>query len=130
MASSKSEKSQQEKIPLPEWIVAGIGVALVLLALSFLTYKALFLGTGDPEIHFKITDIASQQSGGLVLAEVSNSGGKTITAFQIIGTSGSEEHTVVIDFLPARSSRKFGMFFSSLPTKDEVTFTPGGYQEP
>lgn len=130
MSRSSERENEENPIPVPEWIVAGLGLTLVCLALFFLLYKAFFLDDGDPELKFKVESIVPQDGGALILAEVSNTGGTTVSALQIIGFAGDEEHEVEIDFLPARSSRKFGMFFSKVPESDDVKFSPGGYQEP
>jgi uncharacterized protein (TIGR02588 family) len=74
--------------------------------------------------------IVSQDGGALVLAEVANAGGETVSGLQIRGRAAGEEKEVVIDFLPARSTRKFGMFFRTIPEKDKVEFVAGGYQDP
>lgn len=130
MKTNESETPAQDNIPTAEWAVAGIGLVLVCLCLGFLLCKAFFVDDGVPKISCVVEQIVPQDGGALVLAKVSNSGGETVTRLQIGAKSGEEEQSVEIDFLPARSSRKFGMFFSHIPKDGSVQFTPGSYQEP
>lgn len=130
MNQSEAGASKNEEIPTAEWVVAGIGILLVCLALGFLTYKALFLDDGAPQLTFQVKKIVVQDGGSLVLASVSNTGGSTITDLQILASANGESHELEIDFLPARSSRNFGMFFRSSPESTGIEFAPGGYQEP
>lgn len=130
MSKSEETERKSDAIPTPEWVVAGIGLALVCVALGFLLYKAFFLDNGVPSLSFSVDRIVDQDGGSLVLAKVFNRGGKTVTDLHILGTAGADSHEVEIDFLPARSSRTFGMFFPSVPKEAEIRFSPGGYQEP
>lgn len=130
MKQEPEKNQQQDEIPTAEWIVAGIGLALVCACLGFLLYKALFVENGTPAVEFRIKQITAQNGGALVLAEAINKGGETVTELQIMGQSGDERAEATIDFLPARSSRGFGMFFSEAPTSADVEFKAGGYQEP
>ena len=130
MSRSKTTDEKDDSIPTPEWVVAGIGLLLVCLALGFLTYKAFSIDDGEPELSFTVESIVAQDGGSLVLARVNNTGGKTLTGLQILGNAGNDTHVVEIDFLPARSSRTFGMFFQSVLEETAIKFTPGGYQEP
>ncbi len=130
MKKPPSETSPEETIPAAEWTVAGIGLALLCVCLGFLLYKAFYIDGGVPKISFQVERIVPQDGGALVLAKVSNSGGQTVSGLRIVGRAGDEEHEVEIDYLPARSSRKFGMFFDHSPAEGSVGFVPGGYQEP
>lgn len=130
MSPSRRIKNKEEEISLPEWIVAGFGLALVCIAFFFLIYKAFFIEQGDPVLDFAVERVVNQDGGALVLAKVSNTGRQTVTALQITGIAANEEHEFEVDFLPARSSRRFGMFFSFVPLKNDVKFRAGGYQEP
>ncbi|MFC7335976.1 hypothetical protein ACFQY0_02200 [Haloferula chungangensis] len=130
MKNEAPEASAEETIPAAEWTVAAIGLVLLCLCVAFLVYKAFFVDDGVPEIAFEVERIVPQDEGALVLANVSNSGGQTVTELQIVGSSQLERHEVKVDFLPARSTRSFGMFFSHVPDKASLNFVPGGYQEP
>ena len=130
MSRSKKTDKKDDEIPTPEWVVAGIGLALVCVAIAFLLYKGFSLDDGVPDLSFTVEEVATRDGRSLVLAKVHNSGGKTVTNLHILGTAGNDSHEVEIDFLPARSSRDFGMFFPSAVGKTDVVFTPGGYQEP
>ena len=130
MKNPSSGKRGEDPIPLAEWFVAGIGLVLLCASMAFLLYKAFKVEDSVPSISFRVERIVPQDGGALVLAEVANTGGQTVTGLQIVGRAGEEENQAVIDFLPARSSQKFGMFFSTIPDKHTVRFVPGGYQEP
>lgn len=130
MKDQSSDQQEQEDIPPAEWVVASLGLILVCVCLGVLLFKAFKVDNTAPEISFNVEQIVAQNGGALVLAKVSNTGGKTVTGLEIKGSAGDEERDAEIDFLPARSSRKFGMFFSSVPSKESVHFSAGGYQQP
>ncbi|WP_411825446.1 hypothetical protein [Luteolibacter sp. AS25] len=128
--NSTSDSSHTEIIPPAEWIAAGIGLTLLCVCIGFLFFKAFMLDGGVPKISFAVKQIVAQDGGSLVLGKVSNEGGETVTALHIRATSGSEQQQVEIDYLPARSSREFGVFFTHIPEEGSVSFTASGYQEP
>lgn len=130
MKNPSSEKTSEDTIPPAEWAVAGVGLVLLCSCMAFLLYKAFMVEDSIPKITFRVESVIPQDGGALVLAEVANAGGETVTSLQILGRADKEEHQAVIDFLPARSSRKFGMFFNTIPDRDTLKFVPGGYQEP
>lgn len=130
MKNPPTVKTGQEHIPRAEWVVAGIGLVLLCSCMAFLLYKAFLVEDTVPRISFRVESIIPQDGGALVLAEVANAGGETVTGLHIVGRAGKEEHEAVIDFLPARSARKFGMFFSAIPDETSLQFVPGGYQKP
>lgn len=113
-----------------EWMVAGLGLVLLCGSLGFLFYKAFYVEKSEPVIVFEIEKMVPQGGGVLVVAKVENRGGKTVTALQILGKTVDQEHEVVIDYLPARSERGFGMFFQKNLSADEVKFEAGAFQQP
>ncbi len=126
----KITQQEEEIIPAAEWAVAGVGLALVCACLGFLFYKAYFVEDGSPTIEFRVERILAQDKGVLVLVEATNQGGQSVSNLQIVGRSESESSEVMIDFLPARSSRSFGIFFSNRPTAEGLDLKAVGYQEP
>ena len=103
---------------------------MVCACLGFLFYKAYFVEDGSPVLEFHVERILAQDKGVLVLAEATNKGGQSVTDLQIIGSSGGENSEVMIDFLPARSSRSFGMFFSKRSPTGGVDLKAVGFQDP
>lgn len=130
MENPPTGESEKETIPPAEWVVAGIGLILLCLSMGSLIHKALDVEESEPRIAFSIESIVQQGDGVLVVARASNHGGETVSDFHVTGSAGSEEHELVIDYLPARSSREFGVFFATRVQKEDVKFTPGAYQMP
>lgn len=128
--SDTDENPKHDHIPLIEWLVAGIGLILIGATLSFLLYKAFFVEKGDARIEFQIEKIVALENGAVVLAKAHNKGGKTVSNFQILTHADGQERETTLDYLPAKSSRAFGIFFSHVPQKNEIRFEAGGYQEP
>jgi uncharacterized protein (TIGR02588 family) len=140
MASSSLNKDgnvsplNRDKIPRLEWLISGIGLALVCLSLAFLLYKALGEDSAPPGFQAKLLECWEQEMGFHAKVEIRNMGGETAGNLEVLvtleGASGPEPRRVVIDYLPPYSARIVGVVFSERATEENLTFLFGTYTEP
>ncbi|MDO8907313.1 MAG: hypothetical protein Q7W55_02310 [Pseudohongiella sp.] len=101
----------------------------------FLLYSALNNHKRPPDFNFEI--VGTEQLGDrfLVFVDINNTGDSTAAELHIemrlTSDAGDVESSVaVIDYLPASSTQRIGLYFSSDPALSQLEFRPMGYQEP
>lgn len=134
MASDKGQH-QRERTPFWEWVVTGIGIVLVLGSLSFLLYRELTGGESPPDISVQAGAIHNASTTFLVTFRAINKGGSTASKLRIEGRLTLNGKTVetseaLLDYLPAHSERKGGLFFSHDPRRFDIELRPTGYEKP
>jgi uncharacterized protein (TIGR02588 family) len=122
-------------IPRAEWVVAGIGLAIVLAVLVFVLYEAVAGDSSPPDIAVSVESVRAVQDGYVLELRIRNRGGTTAAAVPIEGVlrdrSGSEERAeATIDYVPARSSVTAGLFFRNDPRAGELRVRALGYRRP
>ncbi|HEX6175878.1 MAG TPA: TIGR02588 family protein [Candidatus Binatia bacterium] len=138
LAQSRSaSQKQQEKdaIPIWEWIVAGVGLVLVAGVIGFLIYEAFSGNRLPPDIKLSVGSVVQTRNGFLVTVTAINQGGITAEGVDIEGelkrgTETIERSQTTIDYLPPRSNKKAGLFFTRDPRQFELQVRPLGYEEP
>jgi uncharacterized protein (TIGR02588 family) len=122
-------KSKQ-KPPLLEWIASAVGLLLILAVMAVIARDA-FNGSGEiaPEVGVVATRIGRSGTGYLVEFEARNLSAVTAAQVAIEGKlPGGETSTATIDYVPGRSARRGGLFFSQDPRGVELRAL--GYQDP
>jgi uncharacterized protein (TIGR02588 family) len=118
-----------------EWVSAGLGLLLVLGAVSYLDFKAL---TTDPFVlAVTLTHLGTEQTAGghVVRFRARNSSAATAAALTISGElyDGStliETSEVTLDYLPPRAERQGGLIFQNDPSAHDLRLEPRGYVDP
>ncbi len=126
---------QEDVVSLWEWIVAGVGVALVVGSFGFLGYEAFRGQISHPDIVVQVDAILPVRTGYLVQINVLNQGDATAATLKIEGlllqgTKQVEMSETTIDYVPAHSKRKGGLFFASDPRRVTLQLRAKGYEEP
>jgi uncharacterized protein (TIGR02588 family) len=135
-ARSASQKQQEkEAIPILEWIVAGIGLLLVAGVIGFLIYEAFTGSRLPPDVKLSVDSVVQTGNGFLVRITAVNQGGITAEGVIIEGelrgdAQHAEQSRTTIDYLPPRSQKKAGLFFTQDPRQFELHVRPLGYEEP
>jgi uncharacterized protein (TIGR02588 family) len=106
-------------IPLFEWIAAGIGLVLALVALTFTAWDA-FLGERSPaSIEVRLVGVRQTPYGFVADVEAFNHGGAPATQVIISGTvTGSGEPDTAeatFDYIPEQSRARGGLVFEEDP---------------
>ncbi len=116
--------------PLLEWVASVIGLLLILGVTAVIARDA-FNGSADmaPDVTVAATRVRPSGAGFLVEFEARNLSPVTAAQVTIEGRlPGGETSMATIDYVPGRSARRGGLFFSAEPR--DVALRPLGFQEP
>lgn len=129
------ERQSRGELALWEQVVAVLGVVVVAATLGHLGWQIATEASGPPVL--RVEPGASQPSGAGYLTgfEVFNDGASTATALGIVGRlerDGTlvEESRATVDYVPPKSSRKGGLFFTRDPARFTLALRPDGYADP
>ncbi|MGZ8201996.1 MAG: hypothetical protein ACXWUB_01995 [Burkholderiales bacterium] len=98
----------------------------------FLAYEALTGGNAPPDIAVRADRIVAQEQGYLVEISATNRGDRTAAAVQVQaelknGAETVESSEVQFQYLPARSERKGGVYFTHDPRRLKLVIRARGY---
>ena len=135
--ATQAKKRKQENIPAAEWAVAGLGAALVAIALIVLVGDAL-RGDSEPAaiITFTVDTVIASPAGHLARVTARNSGSETAAGLVIHGVlhgadgAAVETSELVLDYLPGRSTREIAFMFTRDPARHRLSVSARGYQAP
>lgn len=128
------QEDESETPPL-EWMIACVGLVLVAGALGLLLYKAIWREVSPPEVTVRVISVVQTQNGFLVRFHAVNQGGSSAEGVVIEGelrrgTERAETSHTTLDYLPARSERRGGLFFTQDPRQFDFQVRAFGYEEP
>lgn len=131
--TKRTEKNGE--IPAWEWVVGGIGFVFVVASIGFMLYQAFVVDEVAPEIVFETEEIVRSGSSYLVNIQVTNHGELVVAGLVIEGVlmEGEEEVEIsetTIDYVPAGSQRKAGLFFTRNPQEFDLQLRAKSYVEP
>ena len=135
LGKQQEDKRQVNGIPPLEWAVAVVGLLLVLSTIGYLLYQAVAGDESPPNFAFVVHEIVEREGGFLVEFSAKNVGGSAASAVMVEGVLRSGDETVetgevTIDYIPAGSERRAGLFFTEDPAAYELVIRPLGFQEP
>lgn len=122
-------------VPALEWATAALGGLLVLAVIGFLLWQGIGGGDGPPRVSVSVAQVTAQPDGFHVGFVARNDGDATTMALTIeaaLTPAGGqvERLDTVIDYLPARSTRRGGFVFASDPRQGRLELRAVSYQEP
>ena len=132
---SPESHREARAIPSLEWVVGGIGFFIIAAVLGFLLYAGISEDQPLPDVKISVEQVVQIRNGYLARITVVNEGGLTAEGVTVEGElwSGAglvERSRTVIEFLPSRSRKRAGLFFSKDPRQFELKLRPHGYEEP
>lgn len=118
-----------------EWLVSGIGLALVLGAIGTLARSGLQGREHPPDIIVSADSVTRTQDGWRVHFTARNRGDMTAAAVTVEGELSragqpSELRAARLDFVPGRSARGGGLFFAGDPRLGALRLRAIGYTDP
>lgn len=132
---SSGQPATGNDIPVLEWIIAFVGLALVVGTVSFMVYQAIKGDSSPPDISLHVESISPIGNGYVVRIRAMNNGGSTAAgltvegalrhAFETVETSGA-----TISYVPPHSQRIGGLFFTKDPRQFELHLRAKGYEAP
>lgn len=133
-APSSNRKTKVEKNWL-EWIVFGVGLALVAGVLGFLVYDGARMGGAPPDIELKLGAPARRGAEFVVPVAATNRGDETAEGVQIevvleAGGGEPERGEFAIAFLPRRATRNGWVTFRTDPSTGQLKARVLGYEKP
>lgn len=131
----KKNESLVERTSFFEWVVAVIGLVLVLFSISFIAYEGITSKDAPPDLLVKVTSVKSLSSGYLVEFLVKNEGERTAATVVIEGklSDGDKEietKTTTIDYIASKSEHTGGLFFTENPEQSNLEIKAVGYENP
>ena len=126
---------QEAPPPFWEWVVAAIGLLLVLGSLGYLLLQAARGEGGPPQPVIEVLATEPQGERFLVRLQVRNAGGNPAAALRIEGTlrrdgQAIESSEVELDYLPGNSTREAGLFFDHDPRSHRLQLAPRSWRAP
>jgi uncharacterized protein (TIGR02588 family) len=118
------------KPPLLEWIASAVGLLLTLGVMAVIARDAFSDSAGmTPDV--EVSPLRARAVSGGYVVEFKAENHSPVTAAQVTvegALPNGETSTAVIDYIPGRSERRGGLFFTQAPRG--VTLRPLGYQDP
>ena len=135
LARAADSAKNAPDIPPLEWICAAIGFALVAATIVFVAWKGLAGNGSPPQLSFQVKTIVEVPNGYLVEVRALNTGEETAADVKVEGElrgPGGHVETSETSFkyLPPRSARSGGLYFTHDPRKLEMTIRAKGYEAP
>jgi uncharacterized protein (TIGR02588 family) len=128
---------EQEKgmdVPIWEWIVAILGLVLIVGSIAYMVYQAVG-DSSPPNIVVHVGLVKPIHNGYLVQIRAINQGGSTAAGLMIKGelkdgNKAIETSETTIDYVPPQSEGEGGLFFKENPRNYKLEVRAEGYQEP
>lgn len=135
MSKDNQPAESNSDTPLLEWLLAIVGLILVVSSVGFLLYQA---ATGDetpPDVTVEVEVVTPAGHGYLVQFRAVNQGETTAKGLIIEGQLAEagqevEKSETTLDYIPARSEREGGLFFTENPDQFEIQLRALGYEQP
>jgi uncharacterized protein (TIGR02588 family) len=135
---TRGDGKRQEKLDdAPPWMwgVALLGLALVAGSIAFMLYEAAAGDASPPDVTVRVEDIRPTRNGFLVTFRAVNEGGSTAEGVTVEGelrngAESVETSDTNVEYVPARSEREGGLFFTSDPRRHELRLRAKGYEKP
>ena len=132
---SRSNEAGRTEIPALEWLLGSIGALMVAGAIGFLVWSGAVNGDSPPDIRVEVVRVIEQRNGWLVQVRAFNEGGSAASEVTIGGGFTAPDGTVEnaetrFDYLPSRSDRQGGLFFTRDPRASGLKVRALGYAEP
>lgn len=134
MAEPEPSKRQRTVSRLEAW-VAALGALLVLAALGFLVVR-VFTDADEPGgVRLTVQRVQRVEGGWLVRFEAHNEGTATLAGLHVqgrlrLGPVPVETSEAELDYVPGRSRRAGGLYFTQDPARHTLELVPRGYQDP
>jgi uncharacterized protein (TIGR02588 family) len=120
-----------------EWVVAALGLLLVVASMTVLLHEAWTSPSLPPQPQIRVLGIEPRrdQAGFLVRLQVHNRSGATAANLRIEGELKQgdevlERSETEFQYLPGRSSREAGLFFTRDPRALRLELSARSFQKP
>ncbi len=131
---AQSRRDVRDRIPVAEWITAALGLLLLAGALWVLVSRGVDQPQ-PPSITVDVEEITPVAGAWLVRFAATNRGDETVAGLRLAaklshGSTVVETADVQLDYVPARSVRRGGLFLSHDPASGTLEITPSTFSAP
>ena len=131
----RSEEQDDGQVSPWEWLVAAVGLVLVVGTIGFMLYHAIAGGDAPPQFEVEVVSIEQAGSGFLVTFTATNRGDMTAADVVVEGelrddTGSKETSTATFTYIPAGSSREGGLYFAQDPRQFQLEVRAKGFERP
>lgn len=135
MADKEEAPRQASATSALEWVVAGIGAAIIVSAIGYLLWYGLTHPYAPPALRIEKEAIMPAPEGFLVVLRVRNEGGSTAASVHVGGElvdNGQviEQSETVLDFVPESSESEAFLQFTRDPQAFSLRLRVKGMTEP
>ena len=134
---NQTGKGQEKLDHAPGWMwgIGLLGLVLVLGSIGFALYEAAIGDSSPPNVTVEVEEIVRLENRFLVEFRVVNQGGTTAAGLTVEGelrngTEIVETSDTTIEYVPSRSERSGGLFFTRDPGQYELELRAKGYEMP
>lgn len=135
MSKRPATKARSSDTPRLEWILGLLGLALLVAAIGYLTYQGLRNPSKPGPVVVTVLDIQPVGNAHVVKFSVRNEGHENLSHLHLVarlsdGDREIESAEAFIDYLPARSEQRGGVYLKNDPREHTLRIDPAGYMEP
>jgi uncharacterized protein (TIGR02588 family) len=135
MPNNGKDQEKLDDAPLWMWAIGMLGLMLVLGSIGFALYEAAVGDSSPPNVRVQVEGIVPAANGFLVEIRVVNDGGTTAAGLTVEGelrdgTEVVETSDTTVEYVPSRSERAGGLFFTMDPRQYELQLRAKGYETP
>lgn len=118
-----------------EWLVAAVGLVLVVGTIGYMLYHAIAGGNAPPQIEVEVMSIEQSGEGFLVSFTATNQGdmaaADVVIEGQLRDDSGIlETSAATFAYVPAGSTREGGLYFAQDPRQFRLEVRAKGFERP
>jgi uncharacterized protein (TIGR02588 family) len=131
----KENGRRHSAVPTWEWVVAGIGLLMLLALVGFTTYRIFTDRNAPPTFTTEVETIVPSGDSYLVTFHVTNVGDQTAAAVNVEGRllEGEKEverSVATLTYAPAHSTRTATLIFMKDPRLHGLEIRPVGFEKP
>lgn len=135
MSKRLAAKARSSDTPRLEWILGILGLALLIAGIGYLTYKGLSNPSKPGAVVVTVLDIHPVGDAHVVKFSVRNEGHENLSHLHLTARLNNGEREIesadaFIDYLPARSEQRGGVYLKNDPRRHTLRIDPAGYMEP
>ena len=121
--------------PWLEWLASGLGLLIAVAVFSVLLWNAIKESGSPPAVLVHIEGVTPNEGGFTIEFHARNPTDSTAAQVEVEGVLKQghelvETSRTTLDFVPANSVRRAGLFFAHDPRNFEVRLRALGYSEP